>query len=225
MMKELIPMNEYGVFADRQEQILIDSRFVAEKFDKEHKTVIRSIENIMSNDLIDNFNQHNFVPIEYKDDRNRKQPAYAMTLNGFQLLISTFTGEELLPLKVIYFNKIDEIKEQLRTLKALKHDFPLLMKQIQMTHENPQLYHYSNECDMLNRIVTGYSAKQIREQHGLPKGTSIRPYLTTDETAQLEELQRVDVGLMVVISDFEERKQRLIQYHSRILSKRQLIGA
>lgn len=182
-MKQLIPADEYGIFADTKERILVDSRFVAEKFGKEHKNVIRIIEEKILTSKMTEIGKLNFEPISYKDSQNRKQPAYVMTLKGFQLLISTFTGE------------------------------------------NPMPYHFSNECDMLNRIVTGYSAKQIREQHGIYKKTSIRPYLTANEITQLDELQRVDIGLLLVIPDFEERKQRLIQYHKSILSNHQLIGA
>ena len=224
-MKSLLPTNEYGILADKQEQILIESRFVAEKFNKEHKTVIRSIENILANDKSDLYGRHNFAPSYYKNQQNKRQPMYIMTLKGFQLLISTFTGDEAMLLKSIYFDKIDEIKEQLKSLASLRHDFPLLTKQIQLIHENPQPYHFSNECDMLNRIVTGHTAKQIRELHNLPKGVSIRPVLTAAEIAQLEELQRVNIGLLYVITDFEERKRQLTNYYNRMMSSRQLIGA
>ena len=35
-MKELVPMNDYGIFASAKYEAMVDSRFVAEFFEKEH---------------------------------------------------------------------------------------------------------------------------------------------------------------------------------------------
>lgn len=35
-MKELIPKNDYGIFADHNDIARVDSRFVAEFFEKRH---------------------------------------------------------------------------------------------------------------------------------------------------------------------------------------------
>ncbi len=42
-MKQMIPMDKYGVFADSQDVARADSRFVAEAFEKNHRDVLRSI--------------------------------------------------------------------------------------------------------------------------------------------------------------------------------------
>ena len=47
-MKELIPKDEYGIFADTHDTARVDSLFVAEFFEKEHKNVVRDIENLRS---------------------------------------------------------------------------------------------------------------------------------------------------------------------------------
>ena len=45
-MKELIPKNEYGIFVDVHDTARVDSLFVAESFEKQHKHVLRDIAKI-----------------------------------------------------------------------------------------------------------------------------------------------------------------------------------
>ena len=98
--------------------------------------------------------------------------------------------------------------------------FPLLTDNIKLLHENPRPYHFSNECDMLNRLVLGKTAKQFRQEHGLQKGESIRPYLTAEQIELLDILQKVDIGLLVSVPDFEQRKRHLEWYLHKIVEMR-----
>lgn len=82
-MKELIPMDEYGVFADTNDTARANSLVVARMFGKRHDVVLRDIRNL---DCSEKFNLHNFEEITYKDDRGRRQPAVAMTRDGFTFL-------------------------------------------------------------------------------------------------------------------------------------------
>lgn len=42
-MKELIPKDEYGIFADSHDTARVDSLFVAQAFGKDHNKVLRDI--------------------------------------------------------------------------------------------------------------------------------------------------------------------------------------
>lgn len=79
-----------------------------------------------------------------------------------------------------------------------------------LAHEEPKHYHFSNEADMINRIVLGVPAKGYREMHGIPSGQSIRPYLSEDDIHMVETLQRIDIGLLTAGLDFEQRKAVLL---------------
>lgn len=83
---------------------------------------------------------------------------------------------------------------------------------IRQAHEESKPYHYTNEVDMINRLVLGMSARQYREAHGIPKSESIRPHLTKEQLKQIDTLQKVDVGLVLVIPEFEKRKEELKKY-------------
>ena len=96
--------------------------------------------------------------------------------------------------------RFNEMEKFIRTMIEARTQLPLLTDNIKLLHENPRPYHFSNECDMLNRIVIGRTAKQFRQEHGIPKGESIRPYLNAEQINMLDILQKVDIGLLVSIS-------------------------
>lgn len=205
-MKELIPMDEYGVFADMKDTIRIDSRYVAQIFGKQHKNVIRDIENL---ECSEEFSRLNFEPAKYKDEQGKPRPCYQMTRDGFTLLVMGFTGKKAMKFKEAYILRFNEMESRLSQLKADRMEFPMLTEVIKQIHEEPKPYHYSNEVDMINRIVLGMSAKQFREANGIPKGESIRPYLTEEQLEQIDKLQRMDIGLMIAVPEFAKRKELL----------------
>lgn len=220
-MKEIIPKDELGIFVDSHDTARVDSLFIASYFEKEHKVVLRNIDAIRSSDsgFSTEFGQHNFVPTSYKDQWNRKQRCFAVTRDGFTALVMGFTGKKAAHFKELYIKRFNEMEEFIKTLVSARQEFPLLTENIKLLHENPKPYHFSNECDMLNRIVLGMSAKQFRLANGIEKGKSIRPYLTKEQIDMLEILQKVDVGLLVAFPDYEERKRHLEWYKSKIEEK------
>lgn len=104
------------------------------------------------------------------------------------------------------------MEQYIKALVSARKEFPLLTENIKLLHENPKPYHFSNECDMLNRLVIGMSAKQFRQAHSIEKSSSIRPYLTDEQIRLLDTLQKADVGLLIAVPDFEQRKQYLRNY-------------
>lgn len=89
--------------------MFVTSRFVAEKFDKDHKNVLQAIENI---DCPEYFSQLNFQLSEYTNDRGRTYKEYRMTRDGFVYLCMGFTGKEVSKLKVSFI-------EAFNTMEAL----------------------------------------------------------------------------------------------------------
>ena len=217
-MKDLIPKDEYGIFADAHDTARVDSLFVADYFEKSHNHVVRDIEKILSpqSGLSAEFNESNFGRITYTDSRGRKQKAYAMTRDGFTMLVMGYTGQKAMRFKELYIKRFNEMEKFIKTLVSARQEFPLLTENIKLLHENPRPYHFSNECDMLNRIVIGMSAKQFRLANGIEKGKSIRPYLNKEQIDMLETLQKVDVGLLVAFPNYEDRKRHLEWYKAKI---------
>lgn len=111
------------------------SRAVAEQFGKQHKHVIRDIENIISqlrNEPSDleteptqpnfglsnpetdtqtaEFAERNFFLSEYTDGSGKKNKQYILTRDGFTLLAMGFTGAKALQFKVAYINAFDRME-------------------------------------------------------------------------------------------------------------------
>lgn len=215
-MKELVPKDNYGIFADSNDTARVDSLFVAKFFNKRHDTVLRDIKNL---DCSDEFNLHNFVETSYKDSQGRKQKAIAMTKDGFTFLVMGYRGKKAAKFKEMYIKRFNEMEQYIKTLVSARKEFPLLTENIKLLHDNPKPYHFSNECDMINRLVIGMSAKQFRQEHGIEKSGSIRPYLTDEQIRLLDILQKADVGLLIAEPDFEKRKQYLQDYLLKIRQK------
>ncbi|ASD51077.1 Rha family transcriptional regulator [Erysipelothrix rhusiopathiae] len=217
-MRELIPKDQYGVFADTNDTARVDSLFVAEFFEKRHDHVIRDIRKITApkSGLSDNFIHSNFKADSYKDSTGRKLPCYFMTRDGFTMLVMGYSGQKAMKFKELYIRRFNEMESFIKTLVSARQEFPLLTANIKLLHENPKPYHFSNECDMLNRIVVGMTAKQFRLANGIEKGKSIRPYLSEEQITVLDTLQKVDVGLLVAVPDYQQRKRHLEWYKTKL---------
>lgn len=213
-MKNLIPEDDYGVFADPKGVARVDSLFVVATFEKDHRHVLRDIARIIEprSRLSENFIHDNFILSTYKDARGRKLPRYLLTRDGFTMLVMGYTGPKAMHFKELYIQRFNEMEQCVRSLLSARQEFPMLTDMICRLHENPKPYHFSNECDMLNRIVLGMSAKQFRLANGIEKGQSIRPYLTAQQIHALDRLQHLDYGLLYSCPDFQQRKQMLMNY-------------
>lgn len=122
-MKELVRINSAG-------RDVTTSLIVAEVFGKEHKNVLRDIENLSCSDT---FNRLNFERITYKDARNREQQAYEMTKDGFSFLVMGYTGEKAGQFKETFISEFNK-REML-----LKSDDYILMRSQQILNRRIEL--------------------------------------------------------------------------------------
>lgn len=94
-------------------QIVTDSRSVAENFGKEHAKVIRSIESIIS-ETPKMASQKMFYETTYKVEGNNKSyKMYLMNRNGFSLLVMGFTGVRAIEWKLRYIEAFNDMETQL----------------------------------------------------------------------------------------------------------------
>ena len=214
-MKELIPMNEFGMMADKDSVARVDSRMIAEVFGKQHSHVMRDIRNLLNSGMSEEFRQSNFGQSNYLNEQGHRQPCYHLTRDGFVMLVMGYTGEKAMRFKEAYIKRFNEMDEKIQMLQSLRDQNPLLTEAIKVTRENPKPYDYSNEADLINRIVLGMSAKQYREKHNIPKGEPIRPYFSADDAVLMERLQMMDIGFQYSEPEYQKRKQMLEWYAMR----------
>lgn len=97
-------------------QPVVSSREVANNFEKEHKNVLRDIENLIKAGS-SKLSQPFFIESKYQHPQNKQYyKEYLLTRDGFSLLVMGFTGAKALEWKLKYieaFNKMEQyIKEQ-----------------------------------------------------------------------------------------------------------------
>jgi Rha family phage regulatory protein len=209
-------MNELVVL--KKNEIYAESQLVATVFEKRHDNVLNSIREILST-CSEDFSRLNFKESNYKA-RGKEYPCYHLTKDGFTMLAMGFTGEKAIQFKEMYIKRFNEMQNFITSRALIKLEFPALTDNIKQMHEEPKSYHYSNELNMINKIVLGMNAKQFKEANGIDEATSIREHLSSEQLADILELQRIDSGFVVAIPDYEERKKMLKDYYIR---KKQLL--
>ena len=210
----------YGLY-DMRRKPMVSSRYIADIFNKEHKIILRTIRNFTETEsgLSEDFGRYNFEPSSYTNLQNKKQPCYMLTRDGFMMLAMGFTGSKAMKLKEAYINRFNEMERYITELNTARIEFPELTAAILEAHEDPRSYHFSNEMDMINKIVLGMTAKQFKQKHNLGKVSSIRPYLNAKQLKLISMLQKTDIGLVLTEPDFKKRKRTLEWYAEKIKQK------
>lgn len=129
--------------------------------------------------------------------------SYAMWINPeFNLkVIRAFKG--------IQESQLDELKRQQSRSNA-KLEAKFLTDAIKYDkRDGAKHYHFSNEFNLINKIVLGLNAKQYRVENGLEPNQPIRDTLTTAEIAAIEHMQRLDTGMIELGYSYERRKSEL----------------
>jgi hypothetical protein len=99
----------------------------------------------------------------------------------------------------------DEHQRQQRRLE-LKTGFLPLTNAIQAAHAELKPYHFSNECDLINRLVTGMTAKQFKQIRSIE---NVRDGLTIAESNLMDKLQMQNTSLIELGFSYDERKRLL----------------
>ena len=195
---------------------MVSSRKVAEVFEKQHKNILRDIDKLLK-DLGELKSELSyFIRSFYKTSQNKKEPEYLITKDGFTLLAMGFTGNKALKFKIDYINRFNGMERFIFNRNIARLEYPELTSMIKLMHSQPKFYHFSNEADLINKIVTGMSSKQLHEKYEIAKGESIRDYLPTWQIEAIQRLQKLDVGLVVAIPDFNDRKKALQSYFDKL---------
>lgn len=98
-------------------EVVVSSRQVAESFGKEHKTVLRNIDELITAQncaLTPMFHE-----TTYTAGTGKKYKEYLMNRDGFSLLVMGFTGKAALEWKIKYINAFNEMEAKLKAVKVL----------------------------------------------------------------------------------------------------------
>lgn len=191
-----------------QEMITTSSRQVAEKFEKEHKNVIRDIEKL-SREIGSNLSLSYFILSDYKDSMNRNQTEYLLTRDGFSLLAMGFTGEKALKWKLEYIRAFNEMEAELRRLynerkqweierekgKLIRHVLTDTIK-MKITDSPHKRFMYPNYTKLIYKTLFGKPFKELQEEFGVKPKESLRDYLTAEQLKDVENMEMLVSSLI-----------------------------
>ena len=181
------------------ERATVTSLDVAETFGKAHDKVMRDIRELGCSD---EFNAANFGGISYTDSMNRKQKAYAMTRDGFTLLVMGYTGDLAMRFKEAYIKQFNAMEAVLQG-KLIERQKGIAVRQaltkaLQQSTENERMHGhaYSTYTNCIYKVLFGMNAKQLRERYGIGAKDDLRDCFTAEELAAVQSMERLVSGLV-----------------------------
>ena len=171
-------------------EVTANSREIAERFEKEHKHILRDIKNLIDqNWAVKNM----FEESEYVSDRGRKYPEYNMNRDGFSLLVMGFTGSKALEWKLKYINAFNKMEEAIH--KSLNSKDAAILAIVNADGDIQRAMAISS----YEKLVTQPLVKALEEQKPLVdfanKVTSANNTIDMGEMAKLlHEKNNIDIG-------------------------------
>lgn len=166
----------------------------------------------------------NFIGSLQKVDETTHEPVVSKEgRNGgtyaVRLLAQRYCGWLSSDFEVVVYSTFDQfiLSEQVRIAErqAARLEFPdmtqALLEHRTELRKQTKFFHYSNECDLINKIVTGYTAKKLREKLEIDDSEALRDYLTESQISAIHYLQRTNTVLIEEGYSFDDRKQKLTE--------------
>ncbi|EHR2019063.1 Rha family transcriptional regulator [Campylobacter coli] len=168
-------------------KIFTDSLFIAEVFGKNHKDVLKAIENLPQ----DEFNALNFKAVSYKASNGKTNPCYNLTRDGFSLLVMGFTGEKAYKWKTLFIKAFNEMEKRLKNLEQEKMQKLAFHQSLGYKSQlKQQKEHYENKIKALQ-----YDLENKKE-------LSFKRKLSKEELLELRKILARDYG-MICIKEWE----------------------
>ena len=137
-------MNELMLF-ERNEQAVVSSRVVSERFGKRHDNVLRDIKLLVRGLLkTEETPSAYFIESVYQENQNGElYPEFLMNRDGFSLLVMGFTGDEALSWKVKYIQAFNAMEAAIR--ERLSSEWLVTRKQGKLVRRN--------ETDVIAQLI------------------------------------------------------------------------
>lgn len=174
--------------------------------------------NDFNNRIADELSDDHYESFVVQNSNNTTSIVYKLTLDQCMLV----SMRETKAVRRYVLTKIKELELKLQasqlfklTRQTSKDEYLPMTDAITEAHEEIKPYHFSNEADLINRIVLGCTASKYRQNHDIPKGDAIRDYLNQAELDCIVSLQRANTVYIEDNIDFQERKEKLTSLYNR----------
>jgi len=112
-------------------------------------------------------------------------------------------------------DRLKKETEWKRSRLEAKTGFLPMTNAILRNHDPAKPYHFSNEADLINRIVLGMPSKKFKTEYEVD---NVRDGCTAAQLQNLDRLQRINTGLIEIGMEYSERKEHLIKCHNNELT-------
>ena len=187
-----------------EEKLITTSLKVAEVFEKEHKNVLQSIENLVADNSAAKF----FRLTTYKN-RGKEYPMYEMDRDGFSLLVMGFTGEKALQWKIKYIEAFNQMESELKRLYTerqqwqIERDKGVVIRHIltdtikmKITESPNKRFAYPNYTNLIYRNLFGKTAKELESDYGVKAKENLRDFFTGDDLSKVQSMEMLVSSLI-----------------------------
>lgn len=139
--------------------VFANSLDIAKVFEKEHKNVLRIIDNMSER------GKRNFEPTSYIDSFNRSQKMYEMNRDGFSFLVMGFTGEKADNFKLDFIDGFNKLENEVKKVQSQSTQIQLLQETInQLSIMDNRVSNTESEVEYLkNKAPITYNQIKVLE--------------------------------------------------------------
>lgn len=182
-------------------QVVVSSLDVAERFKKEHRNVLQTINGYKKRfsraDFSALFKEHFYIA-----SNGKKNKMYYMNRDGFSFLVMGFTGDEAERWKFKYIKAFNKMEKALNKQIAVREAERLSRRELtdvirdEVPDSPHKRFYYKHYTDMIYKIVLGCTARQFRKAHNLDKTANIKPYLSPEQVMQIDKYEEIVKGFV-----------------------------
>lgn len=152
---------------------VVNSRDVAEMFEKPHKDVLASIRAL---EIGEDFRRSHYRRKSSADSYGRQQPSFDLTRQGFTLLVMGWTGEKAMQFKVRYIEAFDAMEAALkesapvteRALLSAVREIVVPLS-VRFDSQDKEIGYIKNDVTQLRADVAVLQRKIVRRMQITPK--------------------------------------------------------
>lgn len=206
-----LQVNQMALVQARGQDLFIDTNVMAELFDRPHQNLMRDIDKLVQDGVMDRLN---FEPISYPDSYGRPQPGYRLSERDAMVLMPFLGGKRSAQGQAKLVDEFMRMRSELRRTASRKFD-PILQLALKSKSVTATLmtdclvdaraalgkvtkpHHFSNEHSLCNWILSG-SYGHVDDAD-----------LSQEDVTRLASIRRRNTVLIVQGMSYPKRKEAL----------------